>query len=75
MERTIYDYSELIGLIARYYGTKTAFSEAIGKSKAHVSMILHNKRYLEQDELTKWADALKVENEDYGRIFFTLKVL
>ena len=69
-----FDYRELKSIIIREYDTLSKFGEKIGWDISAVSLVLHNRRFLRQTEIDTWCEALHIEAEDIGRIFFTRKV-
>lgn len=69
----MYDFSELKGLITRFYETQTSFAKAIKKTDAHVTNVLNGNIIMRQTEVSEWADALYCEDGDIGRVFFTRK--
>ena len=67
-------YAKLRGKIREVYGTQEAFAEAIGLSKAGLSMRLNNKIKWTADEIEKTKNALGFEAVEIGEYFFTRKV-
>ena len=66
-------YSKLRGKIREVFGTQEAFAEAIGLSKAGVSMRLNRKVKWTDDEIEKAKNALGFEAAEIGEYFFTRK--
>mgnify|MGYP002540040251 CR=1 FL=1 len=69
-----YDYSELKRKIAKKFGTQKKFAKAIGLSERTVSLKLNNKIYFAQDEISKAAELLEIEDEEIREYFFIVKV-
>ena len=67
-------YNKLRGKIREVFGTQEAFAEAIGLSKAGLSMRLNNKIKWTADEIERAKNALGVEAAEMGEDFFTRKV-
>lgn len=69
----MYDFSELKGLITRFYESQRKFAKAIKKTDAHVTNVLNGSIIMRQSEVSEWVEALQVEASDIGRVFFTKK--
>lgn len=67
-------YAKLRGKIREVFGTQEAFAEAIGLSKAGLSMRLNNKVKWTADEIEKTKNVLGFEAAEIGDYFFTRKV-
>ena len=68
------DYSELLGLIKRYFGTQDAFAKAIGLSAASLSGRLKGHTPFKQLEILRAKEALHLDPEDVDRIFFSPEI-
>lgn len=67
-------YSKLRGKIREVFGTQEAFADAIGLSKAGLSMRLNNRVKWTADEIERAKNALGFEAAEIGEYFFTRKV-
>lgn len=67
-------YNKLRGKIREVFGTQEAFAEAIGISKASLSLRLNGKVKWTADEIEKAKDALGFDAKEIGDYFFTRKV-
>ena len=67
-------YAKLRGKIREVFGTQEAFAEAIGVSKAGLSMRLNGKIRWTADEIEKAKNALGFEAAEISDYFFTRKV-
>lgn len=70
----MFDTSKLRGRIIEKFSSQGQFASHIGRTQAYVSDVLNGKRYLEQREIDKWADALGIEPIDIPIYFFSKKV-
>lgn len=64
-------YAKLRGKIREVYGTQEAFAEAIGLSKAGLSMRLNNKIKWTADEIEKPRTHLALKRQKSANIFYT----
>ena len=72
--RLIFDYSKLLGRIKEKGFTQETFAEAIGISKATLSLKLSNKAYFKQNEMDKACLVLGIDKAEIGAYFFAQKV-
>ena len=66
----MYDYSKLRGRIVEKYGTITAFAGVLGISKTTISLKLKNEIGFSRDDIVKWAELLKIPEDEYTLYFF-----
>lgn len=64
-------YNKIRGKIVEVYGSQKGFAKAIGLSEQSVTAKLNGRTDMSQDDILKWADALKLEVSDIGNYFFT----
>ncbi len=64
-------YNKIRGKIVEVYGSQKEFAKAIGLSEQSVTAKLNGRTDMSQDDILKWADALKLEVSDIGNYFFT----
>ena len=64
-------YNKIRGKIVEVFGSQREFAKAIGLSEQSVTAKLNGRTDLSQDDILKWADALKLEVSDIGNYFFT----
>ncbi len=69
-----YDYSKLSGLIIEKYGSRSAFSKALGISERSLSLKLNNKVGFRQIEIEKSCKLLGINKNEIAKYFFNLKV-
>lgn len=63
-------YNKIRGKIVEVYGSQKEFAKAIGLSEQSVTAKLNGRTDMSQDDILKWADALKLEVSDIGNYFF-----
>lgn len=66
-----YNYKKLHERIIEKYGTQTAFSKALGVSKALMSMKLSCKVAISREDIVKWSQLLDIKPSEYAEYFFT----
>lgn len=69
-----FDFSKLAGLIVEKFGTRRAFSRAIGWTESKVSARLSGSVFFSTDEITLWCDVLGIPDDQVTLYFFTVKV-
>ena len=76
MQRLVFDYSELRGLIVAKYGTCAAFAKVDGTSRSSLSAKLNNKVAFTPEDVYRMSrpEALDIPTENIGRVFYTPKV-
>lgn len=76
MERVLFDFSELRGLIIAKYNTCAAFAKEAGMSRAALSQRLNNSVSFQPDEMHRIAspELLDIPASEIGRYFLTPKV-
>ena len=72
MEYT-FDYSKLRGRIREICNTEEAWAVKMGFSDYTKSMRLNNKSNFKSNEITRCCEILKINKEDIGLYFFTIK--
>lgn len=70
----IYDMSKVKGRIIEKYGSQRNFAKKIKRSQAFVSGVLNGKAYLEQRDISLWAECLDITEPELPAYFFTKKV-
>ncbi|WP_069286081.1 DUF739 family protein [Aerococcus urinaeequi] len=69
-----FDYSKLRGRIVEKFGSVEKFAEAMGLSKASMSMKLNNGVSFTQTQIPQACFLLDIKSEEVGRYFFTVNV-
>jgi transcriptional regulator with XRE-family HTH domain len=64
------NFPKLKGRIVELYGTQEKFGEAIGVSLQTVNAKLQGRSGFSQEDIYKWAIALKIDQQDIGIYFF-----
>ena len=75
MPSSTFDNSKLRGKIIEKYGTISNFSNAIGKNRSSISLILNEKAAITREDIMVFCDALGISNEEVGDYFFVQKVV
>lgn len=68
------EYRKLLAKIVEVYGTRAAFAEAMGMSRAVLSQRLNGNTQWKMEEIKKACKLLHTELEDGWIYFFTEKV-
>ncbi|MDO4460807.1 MAG: DUF739 family protein, partial [Clostridia bacterium] len=68
------DYSLLIGLIKRVFGSQKDFAKAMGWSETALSLKLNNIQNWKQDSITKASNLLGIPHVEIGIYFFNVEV-
>ena len=68
------DTNKLRGRIVEKYLYMGEFAKAIGKELRFVSSYLSHQRYLNQSDISEWAKALDISNEEIPDYFFVEEV-
>ena len=73
MNAMLFDYSRLKGRIIEKFNTMAAFAEFIGVTPAMVTSKIASGSPFNTDTMVRWADALEIEQIDYGAYFCCVK--
>lgn len=71
--KSVFDFSELLGLIIAKYGSRAAFAKAMGMKETVLSGRLLNKTNFTPDEILQACELLGIPLTDIHRFFYTLK--
>lgn len=63
-------YNKLRGRIVEIFGSQKAFADYLGISDATVASRLSGRLGFSQEEVYRWANALRIEKEEIGIYFF-----
>lgn len=66
-----FDFSKLRGRIVEMYGTNASFAEAMGQSKAWLSVRINNVVHWAADDIMKACELLHIPAEEIPIYFFT----
>lgn len=70
----MFETSKLRGRIVEKFLTYGAFADAIGKETRFVSAYLNHQRTLSQNDITDWATALDIKDDEIPLYFFAKEV-
>lgn len=68
-----YDYSELLVLIKRYFGTQEGYAKYLGVSTPSLTGRIRNRLQFKQNEIARSKDAFGLDSDGVLRVFFTPK--
>lgn len=66
-----YKYKKLRARIVELFDTQKAFAEHLGLSENSVSLKLNGKTGFDQKDMSEWAKALNITQEEYLVYFFS----
>lgn len=69
-----FDYSKLRGKIREVFSTQEQYANSMDLSETSITNKLNNNSYFTQAEIIKSIDLLKIDVNEIGAYFFTLKV-
>lgn len=69
-----FDYSKLRGKIREVFNTQEQYANFMGLSETSITNKLNNNSYFTQAEIIKSIELLKIDVNEIGAYFFTLKV-
>ena len=75
MANCSYDNNKLRGRIVEKFGTINNFSEAIGKNRSSISLMLNEKAVMDREDISLFCSALEIGHDEIGDYFFTEKVV
>lgn len=67
-------YRKLRGRITEKYGTQTAFSKALGKTKQVVNRKLTGSVEFTREDILKWCELLDIDTSEIGSYFYALEL-
>lgn len=70
----MYETSKLRGRIIEIFGSQQAFAKAANKSISFVSQYMNGKKFLDQRDIDKWVELLKIPANEINEYFFVHKV-
>lgn len=73
-DKTIFDYSRLLGKIKEKCGTQDVFAKLMGMSRTSLSKRLNNLLDFSSDEIKRACKVLSLNDTDIPYYFFTEKV-
>ena len=74
MNKLVFDYSKLNGLIVEKFKTQVLFAKAMGISKSTMSLKMTNKSAFTQEEIYDACLLLNINQKEISSYFFTPKV-
>lgn len=69
-----FDYSKLRGKIREVFSTQEQYANSMDLSETSITNKLNNNSYFTQAEIIKSIDLLKIDVNEIGAYFFTLKI-
>lgn len=70
MNKAVNDYSRLTKRIYDIFGSIPNFAAALKIEYVHVLEVLCSASYLEENEISTWAKALNIAEEEFTTFFF-----
>ncbi len=71
MQRQIYNYSKLLGVMREQGYTQESLAKALGISACSLNLTLNNKRDFRQDEISKASEILGIPVSEISVYFFS----
>ena len=71
MQRQIYNYSKLLGVMREQGYTQESLAKALGISACSLNLTLNNKRDFRQDEISKASEILGIPVSGISVYFFS----
>lgn len=73
IEKRVYNYNKLRGLIRENFGTLRNFAEYLGIGTTTLNSRLNSETYFNQEEIEKTAKVFSLTKSEVNQVFFTVK--
>lgn len=73
LEKRIYNYNKLRGLIRENFGTLRNFADYLGIGSTTLNSRLNSETYFDQEEIEKTAKVFNLTKTEVNKVFFTAK--
>jgi hypothetical protein len=73
IEKRVYNYNKLRGLIRENFGTLRNFADCLGIGTTTLNSRLNSETYFNQAEIEKAARVLNLTKSEVNQVFFTRK--